>query len=115
MLQFLQALFKAGVTIIPGTDTLAGFGLQRELELYAAAGIPTTSVLRMATLDSAAVNRRSDELGLIAPGWLADLIVVDGDPTASMSALRKVRRVIKNGVSYYPDELYEALGVAPAP
>ncbi|MGE4073387.1 MAG: amidohydrolase family protein [Lysobacterales bacterium] len=115
MLQFLKALFEAGVTIIPGTDALAGFGLHRELELYAAAGIPTTSVLRMATLDSAAVNRRSDELGVIAPGWLADMIIVEGDPTASVSALRKVRRVIKNGVSYFPDELYQALGVAAAP
>lgn len=115
MLKFLHALFEAGVPIIPGTDALAGFALQRELELYAAAGIPTASVLRMATLDSAVVNRRSDELGVIAPGWLADLILVDGDPTASISALRKVRRVFKNGISYYPNELYQSVGVAPLP
>lgn len=115
MLQMLKSLYEAGVTIVPGTDGLPGFGLQRELELYTAAGIPTSDVLRMATLDSARVNRRADELGVIAPGWLADLILVDGDPSANISALRRVRRVFKGGVSYYPDELYQAVGVAATP
>ncbi|HWS27786.1 MAG TPA: amidohydrolase family protein [Xanthomonadales bacterium] len=115
MLRFLAALHKAGVPIIPGTDAMAGFALMRELELYAAAGIPNADILRMATLGSAQVNRRSDELGLVAPGWLADLILVDGDPLADIGALRKLRRVIKGGVSYVPDELYSTVGVARAP
>jgi hypothetical protein len=115
MLRFLNATHQAGVTIVPGTDGLAGFALHRELELYEAAGIPTAEILRMATLGSAQVNRKAQELGIIAPGWLADLILVDGDPLASISALRKIRRVIKGGVSYFPEELYPAVGVAAAP
>lgn len=115
MLRMLAALHQAGVPIVPGTDGLPGFALLRELELYEAAGIPPADILRMATLGSAEVNRRSHELGLIAPGWMADLILVDGDPLESISALRKVSRVVKDGVSYLPAELYSTVGVSPAP
>ncbi|MBK9658065.1 MAG: amidohydrolase family protein [Rhodanobacteraceae bacterium] len=115
MLRFLAALHKAGVPIVPGTDAMAGFALLRELELYAAAGIANADILRMATLGSAEVNHRSGDLGLVAPGFLADLILVSGDPLADISALRKLSRVIKGGVSYLPGELYPTVGVAPAP
>lgn len=115
MLRMLAALHQAGVPIVPGTDAMAGFALLRELELYEAAGIPRADILRMATLGSAEVNRRAHELGVIAPGWYADLILLDADPMQSISALRRVRRVIKDGVSYLPDELYAAVGVKPDP
>lgn len=114
MLGFLGALHQAGVPIIPGTDAMAGFALQRELELYAAAGIPNTDILRMATLGSAEANRRSQDLGLVAPGWLADFILIDGDPTQNISDIRKVERVVKDGVWYDPAELYPLVGVLPA-
>src|SRR5438046_8274900 len=52
MLRLLKALYDAGVTIIPGTDALAGYTLHHELELYVRAGIPPNEVLRMATLTS---------------------------------------------------------------
>jgi cytosine/adenosine deaminase-related metal-dependent hydrolase len=115
MLRFLHALHAAGVPIIPGTDAMAGFALHRELELYAAAGIPTADVLRLATLGSAEANRRAHELGIVAPGWLADLILIDGDPVADISAIRKVRRVMKDGRWYDPDALYKLVGVSTAP
>lgn len=115
MLRMLGALHAAGVPIVPGTDGLPGFALLRELELYEAAGIPRADILRLATLGSAEVNRRAHELGVVAPGWYADLILVDTDPLASISALRRVRRVIKDGVSYLPGELYSAVGVKPGP
>ena len=55
MLKLLKALYDAGVTIIPGTDNLAGYILHHELELYVQAGIPAAEVLRMATLTPALV------------------------------------------------------------
>ncbi len=55
MLRLLKALYDAGVTIIPGTDALAGYTLHHELELYVRAGIAPTEVLRMATLTPALV------------------------------------------------------------
>jgi imidazolonepropionase-like amidohydrolase len=68
----------------------------------------------MATLGSAQANRRAHELGVIAPGWLADLILVNGDPLADISAIRKVHRVMKDGRWYDSTALYRAVGVAAA-
>jgi imidazolonepropionase-like amidohydrolase len=53
------------------------------------------------------------DLGSITPGKLADLTLVDGDPTENISDIRKTRLVVKEGVIYYPAELYTELGVAP--
>ena len=78
MLRLLKALHDAGVTIIPGTDALAGYKLHHELELYARAGIPPSEVLCMATLTSALVMGVDKDRGVIAPGKLADMILVDG-------------------------------------
>jgi imidazolonepropionase-like amidohydrolase len=114
MLRMVAALHRAGVRMVAGTDSTGGFSMQRELELYVQAGIPAPEVLRMATLGAAAVMKHDDELGTIAPGKLADLIVVDGDPTARISEIRRVRMVVKNGTMLKPDELYRTLGVAAA-
>ncbi len=114
MLRMLKALYDAGVTLIPGTDSPAGFGLHRELELWSRAGIPNAAILRAATLGSAEVNRRAGERGVVQPGWLADLILVDGDPTKNISDIRKVRTVVKDGVVLDTAQLYAAVGVMPA-
>jgi len=97
MLRLVRALHDAGVTIVAGTDALAGFALHRELELYVQAGIPAPEVLRIATLGAAMVMHRDDRLGSIAPGKLADLVIVDGDPTVNISDVRKVVTVVKDG------------------
>jgi imidazolonepropionase-like amidohydrolase len=115
MQKMTKALYDAGVPIVPGTDALAGFSLHRELELYAEAGIPAPKVLQLATLGAARVMRKDKELGSIAPGKLADLILVEGDPSKSISDIRKVRVVIKDGVRFVVSELDQALGVRPLP
>jgi imidazolonepropionase-like amidohydrolase len=89
--------------------------LHRELELYVQAGLPAPEVLRIATLGAAAVMKREKELGSIAPGKLADLIVVDGDPTIRIGDIRRVEMVIKDGVAFKPADLYRALGVRAQP
>jgi imidazolonepropionase-like amidohydrolase len=111
MLDFVAALHKAGVTVVPGTDALPGFALHRELELYVDAGIPATDVLRMATLTSAQVAKRDKDLGTIEPGKLADFILVDGDPTKNISDIRKVVTVVKDGKVFEPKEIYAELGI----
>jgi len=113
MLNLLKALHDAGVTIVPGTDSLAGFMLHHELELYARAGIPNAEVLRMATLTPAQVMGVDKDLGLIAPGKLADMILIDGDPLADMHAIEHVDTVIKGGKVYDPAQLEKAFGIAP--
>jgi imidazolonepropionase-like amidohydrolase len=113
MLRLLKALHDAGVTIIPGTDALAGYSLHHELELYARAGIPPPEVLRMATLTPALVMGVNKDRGVIAAGKLADMILVDGDPTKDMRDIRKVTTVIKGGNVYDPAAIEKALGITP--
>ncbi|HYH07774.1 MAG TPA: amidohydrolase family protein [Thermoanaerobaculia bacterium] len=111
MLELVAELHRAGVKIVAGTDALAGFTLHRELELYAQAGIPNADVLRLATLTPAEILKRDHDLGTIEAGKLADLIVIDGDPLANISDIRRVVRVIKGGRVYEPRELYGEVGV----
>jgi imidazolonepropionase-like amidohydrolase len=68
----------------------------REMELMHAYGMPSAAVLVSATSGNARLFRLSDR-GSIKPGLLADLVAVEGDPTADLSALRAVRLVIKGG------------------
>jgi imidazolonepropionase-like amidohydrolase len=113
MQRLLKALYDAGITIIPGTDALAGYSLQHELELYERAGIPAPQVLRMATLTSARVIGAEGERGTIAAGKLADMILIDGDPSARVGDLHHVTLVIKGGKVFHPSQIEQALGIAP--
>jgi len=113
MLRLLKALHDAGVTIVPGTDALAGYMLHHELELYVRAGIPAAEVLRMATLTSAEVMGANKDRGIIAAGKLADLVLVDGDPTKNIRDLDKLTAVIKAGKVHDPAAIEKALGITP--
>ncbi|HEY2290070.1 MAG TPA: amidohydrolase family protein [Thermoanaerobaculia bacterium] len=113
-LAMVKALYDEGIPIVAGTDSIAGFVLHRELENYVRAGIPAPDVLRIATLGAAQVMKLDQDLGTIAPAKLADLILVDGDPTVHISDIRRVTLVVKDGVVYDPAKLYEAIGVRPA-
>jgi imidazolonepropionase-like amidohydrolase len=113
MLDMAKAFYDAGVPIVAGTDSLAGYSLHRELELYERAGIPAAKVLQLATLGAARVVKRDAELGSIAPGKLADVILVDGDPATHISDLRRVKTVVRDGVVFQVADLDRALGVIP--
>lgn len=112
MLRLLKALHDAGVTIIPGTDSMPGYELHHELALYVRAGIAPTEVLRMATLTSAQVIGANGERGVIAPGKLADMILVDGDPSVRIADINRVDVVMKGGKLYDPTRIEGALGIA---
>jgi len=109
----LKRLHDAGIPVVAGTDDMPGFALQRELELYVRAGLTPAEVLGLATLGAARVAGREAELGTLAPGKLADMALVDGDPLADISAVRKVSLTIKGGVLYDVAALLEARGVRP--
>jgi cytosine/adenosine deaminase-related metal-dependent hydrolase len=115
MLKLLKGLYDAGITIIPGTDSLAGYTLLHELELYERAGIPAPQVLRMATLGSSQVIGVDRERGVIAPGKLADLILVDGDPSLHIADLHRITLVMKEGHVFDPQQIEKALGISPRP
>jgi imidazolonepropionase-like amidohydrolase len=113
MLELAGLLSRSGLGIEAGTDSMAGFALERELELDVEAGVPPAQVLQNATLNAAKIMNMDKDLGSIAPGKLADMVLVDGDPTKNISDIRKTSVVVKDGVLYYPKELYSELGVAP--
>ncbi len=111
MMQLLGRLHAAGVTLVAGTDSLAGFMLHRELELYVQAGVAPGEALRIATENGARYTGVLADRGTIERGKRADLILVDGDPTKNISDIRKVSYVLKDGVGYSPADLYESFGI----
>jgi imidazolonepropionase-like amidohydrolase len=100
LVAFLEEAIRAGVKIAAGNDggaPLVGVGeMVPELELYVRHGMQPIDALAAATTNTAALFRLGD-VGLVEPGYVADLIVVDGDPLASVSALANPRRVIRGG------------------
>jgi len=112
MVHMVGELYRAGVPIVAGTDGLQGFLLHRELELYVEAGIPAPTVLQLATIGAARMMKHDAERGSIAVGKLADLILVDGDPTTDISDIRRVELTVRGGVMYRSADLYRAVGVS---
>lgn len=113
LLRMIKLLYDNGVTIVAGTDSPTGFALHRELELYVDAGISAPEVLQIATLGAARVAKRENELGSIAPGKLADLILIDGDPARRIGDIRRTALVVKDGQLLDPAALYRSVGVRP--
>ncbi len=111
MIQFFGRMHAAGVPLVAGTDSIAGFMLHRELELYIQAGIKAGEAIRIATENGARYSGVLNETGTIERGKRADLILVDGDPTKDISDIRRVSYVLKDGVGYAPADIYEAFGV----
>jgi imidazolonepropionase-like amidohydrolase len=111
MLELVKILHDNDITIVPGTDALAGFALHRELELYHKAGIPADEVLKLATITSARVAGAADMSGSLQVGKMADLILVDGRPDENISDIRNVTLTIRGGRIYDPSKLYQAIGV----
>jgi len=113
MLETVGMLHKQGIRLLPGTDDATGFSVQRELELYVKAGLTPAEALRAGTLGAEEFFGRTDRLGSIAQGKLADFVLVPGDPTKDISAIRRPRMVVKGGTIYFPNEIYTALGIEP--
>jgi hypothetical protein len=114
MLQMTKRLYDAGIPILAGTDALAGIMLHRELELEVKAGIPPAKALQIATWNATKLLKQEKELGSIAPGKLADLVLVEGNPAERISDIRRCRVVMKNGTVFKSAAVYASVGIKPA-
>jgi imidazolonepropionase-like amidohydrolase len=95
----LTAALAAGVAIVNGSDAglFAHGDNAREPELLVEYGVTPTAALVAATSSAARALHADGDIGSVAPGKLADLIAVDGDPTRDIGSLRRVRLVMKGG------------------
>ena len=111
--EFIRAADQAGCILGTGTDyvvwrLLPGYSLWREMELFAEAGVPPMRILKAATWAGAYAIGRTDQLGSIEPGKLADFVALNFNPLDDISNVRSVYRVVKGGVIYDPEELLKS-------
>jgi imidazolonepropionase-like amidohydrolase len=98
----VKTLFDAGVNVGFGTDSgatplrIAGFAEHRELKLLTEAGLTPLQAIQTATKNAAALLHLDDR-GVIAPGKLADLLIVDGDPSKDITAVDNIDSVWRRG------------------
>ena len=113
ILATVRILHDRGVFIVFGTDTGGSFTYHRELELYQRAGMTPPEILKRATFDSAKYLVQDQRLGSIEKGKLADFFLVPGDPTKDLKSVKTISMVVKDGVFYYPSEVYPKFGIEP--
>jgi imidazolonepropionase-like amidohydrolase len=110
-LAIVKGLYDASIPFVAGTDKgVPGASVQREIELYVRAGLTPIDAIRAATAVPARVMGLEHETGVIAPGFRADLIVVDGNPLERISDLRNVTMVSTAGRLYETAPLWRAAG-----
>ena len=110
----LRRVWAAGIPVAMGTGagnigTLHGPSVFREMALMQEAGLTPLQVLRAATLNGAHALRLENDVGVVGPGKLADLVILDEDPLSDLSNLSHAHRVIKNGVVFDPLALVNSM------
>ncbi len=114
MVELVGRLHKAGVPIVAGTD---GWGIEliRELEIYRQAGFTPAEAIQSATILPARVVGADKRTGSIAVGKEADMVLVDGDASTDLGALRRVVTVVSDGYVMDAGELRKAAGYSGTP
>jgi imidazolonepropionase-like amidohydrolase len=93
----IDELHRASVGILAGSDQPGGFTLHEELEIFVESGLKPLDALRTATINPARYLGREDELGSIAPGKIADLILLNANPLEDIHNTRSIETVIFQG------------------
>jgi hypothetical protein len=119
---YLQIMKQSGLPILAGTDAGApviadmppGFALQAELAMYVAEGLTPLEALQTATINPAKALHRTDSLGTVTVGKLADLVLLDGNPLVDITNTAEIRAVVANGRYYDRAALDQLLTTAQA-
>jgi imidazolonepropionase-like amidohydrolase len=113
-LAIIGALHRAGVRIVAGTDqTVPGYSLYREIELYNQAGFTPLEAVQAATIVPARVMDADRESGSVEVGKRADFDILDANPLENIHNIRSVRSVVANGVLYQSAPLWQSVGFKP--
>ena len=107
-------LYRRQITIVAGTDG-TGLELVRELELYVEAGLTPEDALATATINPARLFKVDGQTGSIATGKLAELALIDGDPSKNIGDLRQVELVMRDGKLMKASDLRASLGISGPP
>ncbi len=110
----IPELYKRHIPVLAGTDGF-GFDLIRELELYVNAGMTPEDALATATIIPAQTFHLGAQTGSLAKGKLAELALVDGDPSKNIGELRQVELVMRDGKLMKASELRAAIGISGPP
>jgi len=114
-MDFERAFVKAGGLLLAGLDptgnggVVAGFGDLREVELLVEAGFTPVEAIKIASLNGAKYLGRDAQIGSVAVGKQADLIVVKGDPSKNINEIENVEIVFKDGVGYDSAKLIDSV------
>jgi imidazolonepropionase-like amidohydrolase len=100
--QNLAAAYKAGVTLVAGTDSgnpmlVHGPAVHREMQLWVKAGVPAAVALQAATFNAARMLKVDDRIGLVQQGREASLLLVDGNPLEDISATERISTILFKG------------------
>jgi len=110
-----HAFAEAGGLLLAGPDptgnggVVPGFGDQREIELLVEAGFSPVEAIKIATLNGATYLGKQDQIGTIAAGKNADLVLIKGDPASHISDIENVEIVFKDGVGYDSQKLIDSV------
>jgi imidazolonepropionase-like amidohydrolase len=114
-MQLERAFAAAGGLLLTGPDptgdggVVPGFGDQRGIELLVEAGFSPVEAIKIATMNGATYLGKQDQIGSIAPGKNADLVVIKGDPSARISDIENVELIFKDGVGFDSQKLLDSV------
>jgi len=112
---FEMAFVQAGGLLMAGPDptgyggVLPGFGNQREIELLVEAGFSPLEAIQIATQNGAQYLGRLDQIGTLEVGKMADMVLIQGDPSTDISHIRRVVTVFKDGLGYDSAKLFASV------
>jgi imidazolonepropionase-like amidohydrolase len=114
-MEFEYAFVRAGGRLMAGADpsgnggALAGFADQRNIVLLVEAGFTPAEAIRIYTLNAAEFLGQADRIGTIAAGKAADLVVINGDPSKTITDIEKMSVVFRDGVGYDTQKLIKSV------
>ena len=114
MAENVRRVHQAGIPIAVSTDagnpgTLHGISIYDEMEAMQQAGIPPGEILVMATKNGAMAMKRLEDFGTLEAGKMADLIILEKDPSADISNMRSITHVMRGGLLRPVDQPFEAV------